>query len=150
METTFDPERPDRERFDPEKHIRHLGAEPVIGLLDPRGRVLPGISGTAGVAERIAAGAEIGIDRIMMKPGSAFALHTHPGAHILYVLRARGIIHVDGTDYAMAEGDTVYVPAHYAHGVRTLGDSRTPLEFLAFGVPHMPLDSSRRMSFVEP
>ncbi|ARF53272.1 cupin domain-containing protein [Streptomyces gilvosporeus] len=137
-------------KFDPERHIRNIYREPAVALLSPHGEVLRGISGTSGASEEFPAAQEIGVDRIVMQPGSAFELHTHPGAHILYVLRARGLIHVDGTDYEMTEGDTVYVPAHYAHGVRTHPDAEGPVEFLAFGIPHMPLDSPHRMSLVAP
>ncbi|MEU9123221.1 cupin domain-containing protein [Streptomyces sp. NPDC048506] len=137
-------------KFDPDRHIRNIYREPTVALLSPYGEVLRGIRGTPGVTEELPAAPEIGVDRIVMQPGSAFELHTHPGAHILYVLRARGFIHVDGTDYEMAEGDTVYVPAHYPHGVRTHPEAEAPVEFLSFGIPHMPLDSPRRMSFVSP
>ena len=101
-----------------------------------------------GAGEDACVGMRIGVDRIVLQPGSEFELHTHPGDHILYVLSSRGIIHVDGTDFVMRAGDTVYVPANYAHGVRTEPSVSDPLEILAFGVPHTPLDSPRRMTVV--
>jgi quercetin dioxygenase-like cupin family protein len=66
----------------------------------------------------------------------------------LYVLASRGFIHIDGTDYLMTQGDSVYVPANYPHGVKTDPTVEQPLEILAFGVPHAPLDSRHRMTLV--
>lgn len=134
--------------FDPEKHIKAIGKTPDSKLLAPDGSILMGIMGVAGVAEVIDSGVEIGIDRLCMEQGSEFDLHTHPGAHILYVLKSRGFIHVDGIDYEIGEGDTIYVPAEYAHGVKTNPKVRVPFELLSFGVPHMPISSVDRMAFV--
>lgn len=136
-------------RFDPDTHIRNVFTGPESLLYDSDGVVLKGIRGTAGAAELIERGMEVGADRITMESGAEFELHTHPGAHILYVLSSRGYIHVDGIDYEMVAGDTVYVPADYAHGVKTNHTVREPLELLSFGVPHMPLDSTRRMTVVK-
>jgi quercetin dioxygenase-like cupin family protein len=135
--------------FDPDKHIRNVYREPEVKLVDSNHQVLPGILGVVGAIETIENGMEIGADRLIMESGSQFELHTHPGAHILYVIRSRGYIHVDGVDYEMGEGDTVFVPANYAHGVKTNLDVREPLEILAFGVPHMPLESAERMTLVD-
>jgi quercetin dioxygenase-like cupin family protein len=136
-------------RFDMSEHVQNVLTGPEVKLLTEDGSILPGITGVAGVADLIEAGLEIGADRLIMRPGSAFELHTHPGAHILYVLRNRGFIHVDGIDYQMVEGDTVYVPANFAHGVKTDPDVNGVLEILAFGVPHMPVDSRQRMTLVK-
>ena len=134
--------------FDPETHIRSIARTPDAKLLAPDGSVLTGIMGVAGVAEVIDAGMEIGIDRLHMEQGAEFELHTHPGAHVLYVLKSCGYIHVDGVDYEIGEGDTVYVPANYAHGVRTNPAVSKPFELLSFGVPHMPISSTERMTIV--
>lgn len=136
-------------RFDPEVHIQSIQDGPLLELVDNRGNTLPGIRGVPGVAETIHLGVPIGADRLIMQPGSAFELHTHPGAHILYVLASRGFIHIDGVDYEMKAGDTVYVPAEYAHGVKTNPKVHEPLQILAFGVPHMPVESKERMTLVE-
>ncbi|MEH0971291.1 cupin domain-containing protein [Micromonospora sp. CPCC 205546] len=135
-------------QFDPQRHIQNLSTGQSLKLLHSDGSVLDGISGVPGAAELIESGAEVGVDRIIMDPGAEFELHTHPGAHILYVLKARGFIHVDGVDYDMVEGDSVYVPANFAHGVKTNKKVDEPFEILAFGVPHMPIDSRDRMTVV--
>jgi quercetin dioxygenase-like cupin family protein len=137
------------QRFEMSEHVQNVLTGPEVALFTDDGSVVPGIAGVSGVSDVIDAGLEIGADRLIMQPGSAFELHTHPGAHILYVLRNRGFIHVDGVDYEMTEGDTVYVPANFAHGVRTNPDVDDVLEILAFGVPHMPVDSTKRMTLVK-
>ncbi|MEV8093605.1 cupin domain-containing protein [Kitasatospora sp. NPDC085879] len=135
--------------FDPQRHIRNIFDSPEVKLVDSNGQVLPGILGTVGAGELIEGGTAIGADRLIMECGARFELHTHPGAHILYVLGSRGYIHIDGVDYEMGQGDTVFVPANYAHGVKTNLHVPEPLEILAFGVPHMPLESAERMTLVE-
>ncbi|MEU3397350.1 quercetin dioxygenase-like cupin family protein [Streptomyces filamentosus] len=135
--------------FDPNKHVRNIYTSPEVKLLDSRHQVIPGILGTVGAGGLIEGGVPIGADRIVMESGSRFDLHTHPGAHILFVLSSRGYIHIDGVDYEMGAGDTVFVPADYAHGVKTNLHVPEPLEILAFGVPHMPLESAERMTLVE-
>ncbi|WP_424184733.1 cupin domain-containing protein [Actinokineospora sp. G85] len=134
--------------FDPAKHIQNVYSGAVVNVFEPDGTALPGISGVVGAVEKLESGKEIGADRIVMKPGAEFELHTHPGAHILFVLKSRGHIHIDGVDYEMREGDTVFVPADFAHGVRTIPDNDEALEFVAFGFPHMPLTSTERMTLV--
>ncbi|MFI1838974.1 cupin domain-containing protein [Streptomyces olivaceoviridis] len=134
--------------FDATRHIQNILTNSTLKMLEPDGTPLNGIEGVPGVSEIIDSGIEIGADRIIMQPGSAFELHTHPGAHILYVMRAAGFIHVDGVDYEMTEGDTVYVPARFAHGVKTNPEVDEAFEILSFGVPHLPIDSSERMSVV--
>ena len=135
-------------KFDPDAHIRNVFTVPEVKMLDSDGSVLSGIRGFSGAAEVIDLGVEIGADRILMEPGAEFELHTHPGAHILFVLSSRGYIHIDGVDYEMGRGDTVFVPALYPHGVKTNRNVSEPLELLAFGVPHMPVASPDRMTLV--
>lgn len=134
--------------FDPERHIRSVNSAPIVHLAAPNGSPLPGIMGSAGAAAQTSFGYEVGVDKIVMWPGSAFALHTHPGAHILYVLVGRGFVHVSDRDHDIGPGDTIYVPALLPHGVRTGAGANGPLEFLAFGVPHKGLQSTDRMALV--
>lgn len=129
-----------------DRHIQNIFTGSTVKMIDPDGLPLEGIEGVSGANEIIDSGIEIGADRIIMQPGSQFELHTHPGAHILYVLKSRGFIHVDGVDYEMTAGDTVYVPAQFAHGVKTNPKVDEPFEILSFGVPHMPIDSAERMA----
>jgi quercetin dioxygenase-like cupin family protein len=81
-----------------------------------------------------------------MAAGTAFELHTHPGAHILVIRDGRGSIAIDGVTYDLSEDDSIYVPADYAHGVSAGANSG--MTFLAFGVPHLPIDAPDRMTLV--
>jgi len=81
---------------------------------------------------------------IEMQPGSAFPLHTHPGDHILYVLAGPGLVHVDGVDHRVNTGDTIFIPAEYPHGVRTIREAPA-LVFLAVGFPHKHVSAPDRM-----
>lgn len=135
-------------KFAAEEHIRHVLDGPWIELLTEAGTSLAGIHGRAGAAALSAEGVEIGADLIEMQPDSMFPLHTHPGEHILYIIKGEGLVHVDGVDHRVRMGDTIFIPAEYAHGVRTVPMAVTPLVLLAVGYPHKHLGSHDRMHIV--
>lgn len=126
----------------------NLDRQPWVSLRDETGRTLEGIRGKRGVAAQGAEGHPLGIDLIEMEPGAAFPLHTHEGDHILYILAGHGYVHVDGVDHPAAAGDTVFIPAAYAHGVKTDPHARERFQFLAVGYPHRHLEASDRMALV--
>jgi quercetin dioxygenase-like cupin family protein len=134
-----------RARFDKGKHVKNLLTGRKVSLVDSAGAILPGISGIEGAAELIGLGMEIGVDRLLMEPGAEFERHTHPGAHLLYVIKSHGFINVDEVDYDIAAGDSIFVPADYPHGIKTDPESCETFELLAFGVPHVNLQSKSRM-----
>lgn len=133
--------------FSPEEHIRNLLEGMQREMYDDTGIALTDITGVSGSRAEALPGLTIGLDRIIMLPGTAFPLHVHPGAHLLYVLNGKGGLHIDGKDYVLNTGDSIYVPADYPHGVQGPLDDR-PLEFLAFGAPHHEVDSTTRMVMV--
>ena len=135
-------------QFARESHIRNILEGEWTFMIDDSGKRLPGIRGRAGVAMPTLEGIEVGADLIEMQPGSAFPLHTHPGEHILYVIQGKGYVHVDGIDHSIKEGDTIYVPAEYAHGVKTDERSACPFLLLAFGYPHKHIGAEDRMRIV--
>jgi quercetin dioxygenase-like cupin family protein len=132
--------------FDPKQHIVNLRDCPHEVVSDGAGSVLRGVYGLSGAGATLDNGDAIGVDSITMAAGTAFELHTHPGAHILVVQEGKGCITVDGVDYVISEGDTIYVPARYPHGVSASIDCG--VSFHAFGVPHMPVSSPDRMTLV--
>ena len=134
-------------KFDPAMHIRNIRKRHLEEVSDGRGGALQGVSGLSGAGAVLDSGDPVGVDSIAMQPGSAFALHTHPGAHILVITEGEGIISVDGTDHVIREGDSVFVPALYPHAVRA-SDS-LGVSFLAFGIPHRPVSALDRMSLVK-
>ena len=133
-------------KFDPTRHIKSIAHDDWIALKHSDGHDMEGIRGIAGVWENEELhGHEMGVDRIHMDAGRRFNLHTHPGAHILIVIEGWVKVHIDGTDYRVDAGDTIYIPADYVHGVRNDHANAVDAEFLAFGYPHMPIDSHLRM-----
>jgi quercetin dioxygenase-like cupin family protein len=136
-------------RFVSQEHIRNLLEGEWSEMYDDDGNPLPGIRGRVGVAAMTEEGSELGIDMIEMDAGSRFPLHTHPGDHILYVLQGPGIVHVDGVDHPVKSGDSIFVAAEYAHGVKTLPDAPHALRFLAVGYPHKHVQAPDRMTIVE-
>jgi len=136
-------------RFVSQDHIRNVLAGEWVDLVTEAGDPLPGIRGRAGVAAPAMDGPEIGADLIEMQPGSAFPLHTHPGEHILYVIQGAGLVHVDGLDHRVEVGDTIFIPAEYPHGVKSLPEATEPFLLLAVGYPHKDIAATDRMKVVE-
>jgi quercetin dioxygenase-like cupin family protein len=134
--------------FTSDEHIQNVLSGEWADLFDEANNRLEGIRGRIGAAALTTDGIEIGADLIEMQPGSAFPLHKHPGDHILYVISGRGIVHIDGADYSITTGDTIFIPAEYPHGVKTYQDATTSFQFLAVGYPHKHLSSKDRMSLI--
>ena len=134
--------------FQKSDHIKNLGEGEWASLYDEHGSELRGIRGRMGAYSVSLTGHEIGVDLIEMQPGSAFPLHVHPGDHILFVLKGTGCVSIDSVDHVVTEGDTIFIPAEYPHGVKTLPVYDFPFTFLAFGHPHKHLDATDRMRLV--
>lgn len=117
-----------------------------------KGTLCPVFVGAWARPVSVKAARSFGVDLIEMDPGSAFPLHVHPGDHILYVLddSVAGIVHVDGVDYVVRPGDSIFIPAEYPHGVKTFAHVPAPLRFLAVGVPHKHVSATDRMRIVTP
>ena len=105
--------------------------------------LLPGILGVPGVSG-IPVGSDMpmGIDLIEMLPDTAFPMHTHPGAHILYVLSGQGTVTIDSETYPTRPGDCYFVPADIPHSVGAHSEHRV----LAIGFPHKKLRDRERMA----
>jgi quercetin dioxygenase-like cupin family protein len=125
--------------------VKNLLTGPWLNLRAPDGRVLEGIHGRRGAAGDLGAGAVMGADLIEMEPGNCFELHSHPGAHVLYVIGGQGSIEIDGQTYAIGEGDSIFVSADLAHGVACDLESGGPLRFVSIGFPHRDLATPDRM-----
>jgi mannose-6-phosphate isomerase-like protein (cupin superfamily) len=134
--------------FDPSRHIGHFEQAAEIQVRNGLGGDLVGVVGRAGANAIGFSGQPIGLDEITMSPGTAFDLHEHEGDHILYVLEGHGGIVIDDVLYPLRAGNSVFVPAEYAHGVTATEDAIGPFRFLAFGVPHHPLHDDARMRLV--
>lgn len=118
-------------------------------LFDESGQTISGVRARAGVAGVTASGVKMGADLIEMQPGSAFPLHTHPGDHVLYVVRGVGLVQINAEDHPIAQGDTILIPAQLPHGVSVPDTVSEPLTFLAMGVPHRKVSARDRMKVVD-
>jgi quercetin dioxygenase-like cupin family protein len=135
--------------FQASQHIRNLNEGDWIALCDEYGSELRGIRGRMGACSVSITGHEIGADLIEMQPGSLFPHHVHAGDHVLYVLTGIGCVSIDSVDHVVKEGDTIFIPAEYPHGVKTVAEYKLPFIFLAFGHPHAQLDAKNRMRLVK-
>ena len=117
-------------------------------MYDDLSVLLKGIEGVEGAKGILADGEEMGLDIIEMQPTTEFPLHTHEGSHILYILEGEGMVHIEGIDYVVDEGDSVYIPAAFPHGVKTSPRNSSTFKFLAIGYPHHPVESTTRMQVV--
>ena len=136
-------------KFLAETHIKNLLKGEWIPAFDENGNQLPGIKGRVGVAHLSAEGKEIGVDLFEMQPESHFPLHTHDGDHILYGISGKVYVSVDGKEHIMNPGDSVFIPAEYPHGVKTIPNNNEPAQFLAFGYPHKHVSALDRMRLVK-
>jgi quercetin dioxygenase-like cupin family protein len=135
-------------RFISETHIKSLLEGAWLPTFDDSGKQLQGIRGRIGVAQTTKDGIEMGVDLFEMEPGSAFPLHTHEGDHILYGIKGQVYVSVDGIDHILKEGDSMFIPAEYPHGVKTIPDSKEVAQFLAFGHPHKHVSALDRLKLI--
>jgi quercetin dioxygenase-like cupin family protein len=136
--------------FSSEQHLHNILTGEWVELVDEEGHPLPGIRGRVGAAGMTLGQVELGADLIEMQPGSAFPLHTHEGDHLLYVVSGHGFVHIDGVDQPVTEGDTIFVPAEYPHGVLSDAEATDVFRLLAVGHPHKHVGARDRMHMVDP
>ena len=87
----------------------------------------------------------MGIDLIELEPDTAFPLHTHTGAHIIFVLRGKGTVTIGGTVHSTQPGDCYFIPADVEHAVGAIDLH----QILAIGFPHKAIDDTDRMHEVD-
>lgn len=63
-----------------------------------------------------------------LKSGGHTPKHEHPWFHVNYILKGKGILHLDGIDYEIEEGSFAYVPAGKTH--QFINNSNGDLEFI--------------------
>lgn len=86
--------------------------------------------------------AHFGVDLLQLPAGGSFPLHTHPGHHLLYVVRGEGTVTFNGVTYATYPGDLYCVDAEVEHAVGAV-DAHF---LLSFGAPHKQVDDPARMN----
>lgn len=110
--------------------------------------LLPGIrgcSGVCGLPPGLDTNETMGIDLIDMDPGTAFPLHTHPGAHILFILEGEGTVTIGEEVYVTRPGDCYFIPGDLSHGVGATQHHK----LLAIGFPHRGIKNPQRMDIVD-
>lgn len=66
----------------------------------------------------------VGFDYVRISKRSTLAPHIHEASEaFVYILEGTGIATLEGKDYPVKAGDTVYVPAGASHGFRTLDEA---------------------------
>lgn len=108
--------------------------------------LLPGIRGSSGVYG-IPPGTDLsmGADLIDMDPGTSFPLHTHPGAHILFILEGQGTVTIGDHVFKTRPGDCLFIPGNLTHGVGAIEHH----VLLAVGFPHKQMTNPQRMNIVD-
>ncbi|WP_427339358.1 cupin domain-containing protein [Caloranaerobacter sp. DY30410] len=48
--------------------------------------------------------------------------HSHDWPHINYIIRGKGMLHLDGKDYELEPGSFAYVPAGKIHQFKNIGE----------------------------
>lgn len=63
-----------------------------------------------------------------LKSGGNTPKHEHPWFHVNYILKGKGTLYLDGTNYEIEEGSFAYVPAGKTH--QFVNNSNDELEFI--------------------
>jgi len=76
--------------------------------------------------------------------GGDMITHQHPQSEIYHVLAGEGIVTVEGKDYTVYQGSTMFIPGNFHHATRNEGDE--PLKiFYVFAV-----DSFQEVEYIIP
>ncbi|MSU60650.1 MAG: cupin domain-containing protein [Candidatus Staskawiczbacteria bacterium] len=89
--------------------------------------------------------AKFGADIVRFAPGDGVGLHTHVGAHILFVAKGTGILTYDDEKHGMFPGLVYGIPSNMPHAI----DAITELMLLAVGNDHKAADSPERLDLVQ-
>ena len=135
-------------RFVSEEHIKNVLEGAWVDMFDDSGQRLAGIRGRVGVTARGVDGHPIGLDLMEIMPGSGFPRHFHMGDHILLVLSGEGVAQVDGKDYRLRPGDSIFVAAEQPHAFLCPAGLADPWQIIGIGHPHRHLSAIDRMKRV--
>jgi mannose-6-phosphate isomerase-like protein (cupin superfamily) len=62
----------------------------------------------------------VGFDHVRIPKGAALEPHIHEGSEsFLYILQGTTVVTLDGQNYPVGVGDTIYIPAGVSHGFST-------------------------------
>jgi mannose-6-phosphate isomerase-like protein (cupin superfamily) len=90
----------------------------------------------------------VGFDRVRITRGSALKPHIHAASEsFLYILEGTAIVTLDGKEYFVKPGDTIYIPSGASHGFRTPDEDVVLLSVQS--PPIYPDDSTPDINFDE-
>jgi len=82
----------------------------------------------------------VGCEYVAMQPGQVLAPHVHRKAHsFILIIAGHGIVSIDGEDFPIGPGHTIYLPSGVAHGFKTLDE-----ELVLYGFQSPPIIQETR------
>jgi mannose-6-phosphate isomerase-like protein (cupin superfamily) len=88
----------------------------------------------------------VGCDHVRIPKGSALAPHIHEASEsFIYILAGGAVVTLDGRQFPVRAGDTIYIPPGMSHGFST---PKTAVELLSVQSPPIyPEDSAPDIKF---
>lgn len=96
-------------------------------------------------SEDMGDGTHLGVDRLCLMPGEKFPKHTHPGHHLIYIIKGMGTVTIEDKVYSTVPGDLYLVNGNILHA---LSAGETGQLLLSFAAPHKHLSDTNRMVIV--
>lgn len=100
---------------------------------------------SAATARELVAAGPFGADLIRFPAGGCVPDHTHPGAHILFVLSGTGWVDYEREPVRLEPGVCYLIPPGARHGIR----AETELTLLAVANDRRPAGSSERLTLCD-
>jgi quercetin dioxygenase-like cupin family protein len=63
----------------------------------------------------------MGVAEVRETDSADMRLHRHAQSEAYYILSGRGVLRIEGADYALAAGVTAFIPGGSLHGARAIG-----------------------------
>lgn len=147
-------EAKDHRLFDPSAHLIYPEKEVLRQMVNEWGEDLEGIHGWAGAKGPVSLDGgshTFGLDIMELEAGRSFPLHVHPGNHILYVLSGSALVRINGKDWPVEAGASIWIPCEYPHAVTGYPAEKEPngIKFVSIGYPHRMVDGLDRMRVVD-
>ena len=91
----------------------------------------------ANTAKKVVVGPKEGFDEGVLRlfilgPGGHSPKHTHDWYHVNWIVRGKGILHIDGEDHPVEPGSYAYVPGNALHQFRNAGEGDENFAFLCW------------------
>ena len=116
------------------------------GLIVPGGPRKIQMQKSDGTGEPLLKLGVFGADVIRFGAGEGVRNHSHPGSHMLFVIKGIGIVEYCGIEHQLQPGFCYLIPPSTDHAIR----AGSELVLLAIGDDHRPLASVERMALYQP